>query len=274
MQCEKYAIIFSSMKKLHFVPVLFLTLVSCKSENAIPLINDYDFVASGTTNLIDITVDEFINKMNHKDSFAFLYHSETCSSCKVAYQTISAYVQENHYTIYGLSNTLYTKEILEEKYPKVFKDRSNPQLMLFNKGELTYSHGYSNLEKLDNFKTKNKNRVKQTEIYTLTSENAYKDYVEKNENTFVFIYDQWNEDQYNTYVNTYFQIASKSSKQSLVIEKSRINDGLISYFSQNYLVNITTQSFALKIKRGRLDALVDYSVNEEAFTNLLNAYFQ
>ncbi len=255
------------MKKVVLFLLTSLCLVSCKdaNENALMLVNDYDYVTNNNvTNFIDLNGKDVINRISERDDFILFYYSRTCSSCNETNETLQKYINDYHYIINRVDADVYTKDLLEKTYPDVFMEHPNPQLMFFKNGELTYSHGYINLKNYDAFKSRNKNRVKESNLYQLTTPEAIKEFINNNPNTTIFTYDKNNAYELNYYVQKIKKTHNPDNdEKTVIIEKNSLF--CMSYLEIYKAIGLETtldRSLIINMENGLVKGYGDYVFGE------------
>jgi len=212
------------MKKYALCSLLSLFLIGCtpiRSQYAIPLMTNIDAQVSDEQALTeDISVTQLLNLTASKASYALFIYSSTCGYCHDAQASIQSFIKDYHYVIYSLEYTSVGYQSLNAAYSEIFiSGLSTPSLLIINNQVLTYSFDYNVLLSYASFKPVAKQHFYQCSIVSFTQETSMDTFFSENEESLIFIYDDYHEES----LRIFYEIVYPSAKESSLVKTAFIN---------------------------------------------------
>ena len=199
-------------------------------------------------------------------------NTESCSYCDKARENADKAVKETGIEIYQIEIFYASQMELISKYPTLFKEGDQyPKMYFFNEGKLSYDGSYDSLTNYSAFKRMIKSQCIDTNIFTLTTLDGYSEYKNKKQNYLIFTYDSKSEIGKEIYSNYLYSAASKSSKNTLIIDKNTANSDLISEINNEFENSFFTISI---IENGQIKTTLNYSSQSgNEIKNLFDTFF-
>jgi len=212
------------MKKYALSTLLSLFLIGCtpiRNQYAIPLMTNIDSQMNDEHALTeDLSVTQLLSLTASKASFALFIYSSTCSYCHDAQTSIQSFIEDYHYVIYSLEYTSVGYQSLNAAYPEIFVSGiSTPSLLIINNQILTYSFDYNVLLSYTSFKPVAKQHFYQCSIATFTQEASMNAFFSENEESLVFIYDDYHQES----LRLFYEIVYPAAKESSTIKTAFLN---------------------------------------------------
>lgn len=247
-------------KNLAFIVVLLPTLLlnGCNKpihEHAIKVTN------SPNEELVSLTAAGVEQMIKTKQTFPLLIYSSTCVSCEIADGYIAEYRSNNPVTLYRIEAS-YISE-LKVKLPEYFGGEFyTPDMFIFEKGVLTYKFTPSKFVNYSDFKAEaNKIFLHSNITYRQKDFDLNKE-LTTSENLLVFVNDLEDEEAMNFYSEHFFELASNSNKNTLVLD---YDSSLPSFADIN-------QHKMYVYEEGKLKETYDYVTDSLSSINFINSY--
>lgn len=94
----------------------------------------FTFGCSKKERLIEISANDFLNKIENKESFALYIGNENCSYCKLYKPTLEKALKDYNISIYHLDNSKLTNEDYNKINP-IINVQSTPTIVFIKDGE-------------------------------------------------------------------------------------------------------------------------------------------
>ena len=259
------------MKRLLALTSLLL-LTSCssiKSENAIRVFNNYE------EEPIEISAQTVEYMIKEKYSFPLLMYTESCSTCVKAKETINKLVKSTHTAIYKIEMFYAVEQYLSIMLPDYFSISDYyPKFYLFNEGNVSYNFKIDDLVNYTSLSRIYKSNTINTKISTLSSINEYQDYKSKHKEYLLYIYSSNQLDEQDVYINYLYTEASKSNKNTLIIDQFSAKTDLISYISEEFNLADDELSILSIIENGQIKTTLNYrNQSGDDINNLIQVFF-
>lgn len=241
-----------------------ICLISCpsaKSQTAIRSINNCD------KSVISLTAKSVAYMIKEKYSFDLLLYTEECSYCEKARTNISKIANNTNYCFYQIEMFEGARDYLIKELPDYFSiEDTYPSLYIFDKGKITYKSNYKDLQEYTNFKKLVNAQNIETNIYTLNDLEVYNKFDSAKGSYLLYTHSSDSENGNNYYSDYLFDVASKSSKNTLIIDKYTAKTDLISKIYQKHNIDSDeTFSFLSIVENGQIKTTLHY--NEQSGQN-------
>ena len=132
-------------KYLVFIPILSIALTGCdfKHEAAISNTKIITSVYDNNASYVELSYDAFIRKVDNKESFLVLFHTDGCHLCASAKTILQGYVKDTSSLVYAVEVDVPIQTKLNARFPNKFE--SYPNMAVFDNGNLTYQFNQNNL---------------------------------------------------------------------------------------------------------------------------------
>ncbi|MFA7032971.1 MAG: hypothetical protein WC201_05375 [Bacilli bacterium] len=239
------------MKKYALWTFLSLFLIGCspiRSQYAIPLMNNIDLKINDEQSLTEnLSATQLLNLTASNASYALFVYSNTCNYCHDAQVSIQSFIKDYHYVIYSLEYTSVGYQSLNTAYPEIFTNGlSTPSLLIINNQILTYSFDYNVLLSYTSFKPVAKQHFYQCSIATFTQEASMNSFFSENEETLVFIYDDFHRESLHLFYDIVYPAAIESSTmRTAFLNKNRFETSVFDQLCTTLTIASSEDSIAV-----------------------------
>ena len=267
----KYANIITEMKRKIFALLLTtIALTGCKSiknESAYKAINNYEH------QVIEINAQSLKYMIEQKMSFPVLLYTEQCSFCERAKNNVSKLSKELNYAFYQIEIYSQNKQYLVNELPSYFKmDDTYPSLCILNSGNISYKSKAVDVINYSPFKRIINAYHLESKITTLTNFESFKDYRNEKEDFLLFSYDSHSSEDKMIYSNLIYPLASKSNKNTLIIDERTVNSAFFDEIDDSYNSNFSSLTV---YENGQIKTTLDYAVQDgQAVKELIFSFFE
>ena len=219
---------------LFIIPLTLCSCSSSKNEKAIKNIMSFE------NKRIELTVDELISFIDLGIDFPLLMYTEYCSLCDKAIENINNYIKDSHQQFYSIVMNQSIKDTLYQKYPTYFNiNESYPKIAIFNDKEVSYKIDTNDTQNYTALKRLLTSNLIETNLYTLTTKESYKEYKENNKDYMLFSFI----DNSNESTNYIYKKIINNDKKALFLPKNSLNHSLIALIDGENNLGIDTFTY-------------------------------
>ena len=247
-------------KFLVLLPVFALSLTGCEMRHqaAIGKINVIQPKTARDNNFFDIGYDHFINMVESKNSFLVLFHTEGCHLCSGAKKILNSYINEKSSLVYAVEVDVLVQSKLNERFPGIIE--SYPNMVVFDKGELTYQFDQNNLIIDNAFRTELNKLQYSSNMYYGIDKDTIDSFISDKKDLLLVAYNSSIKESYKFVFDYVKSQAEKSSK--------------ITLFVDNFFTNTEYLNGKLNIiftyKNGAVEKIAEINYDDSDFTNSVN----
>ena len=282
--------------------ILPLALTGCnkKNPNAIYVMNNYDSIAEAWDGVgVDITANEFIDKLDSKQTFPLLFYSNECSHCTNVKEILKVFNRDSHVVFYQLEykDTEYELLINKEverivlvcttgegmcmtanryKLPSIFTDDVyTPRIMLFNEGTLSYEINSNKMSSKKALIPLLESLFKDSNLSMAFSKSGLLNYNNSHNSYLAFVYDSTNKLSNELFGQYIMNKGLSNQNNALIIDKKNIKSECFNYFCTNFGFNQEDSSYIYLYQNGEKIKTINYALDDGLIAKEFIAdYFQ
>ncbi len=218
-------------------PVLSLLYISailsgCSSfRGSVPVYKNGDLIYSGNNEsfrYIEASFSKIDSLITHEENFVLYLSKEGCSSCVSFKPIIEGYINDTKQSIYKYEIT--NQDFVNDFVPK-YKDYFfplgeivTPSIYVCNKKDYPDQISHNTFQTKLLFTNAMKAKLYETEVYTFTDFNCVKNFINTEDEGFIYLYDRNNTNQYNAYKQFAESFIQKTNKKSAIFDISALNE--------------------------------------------------
>lgn len=228
--------------------VASLSLNGCSNtNNGTYVINDLDLYVEKdnqdfTFSPRRIIGDDFLSKINNKESFILYFNSRYCATCKLVDEYFHTFLRNYNYLIYSFSAQASDFHYISDLYPDYFD--VTPKVMFFNDGELTLTLSSSRYTSYRLFESAMVEFAHKSNMYTATSYNAISQFFSNNSN-FNLIFVNPDNQYYDVYINDIYDLLISYFSPTLILDLTLLEEELVNTLYTNFNLNRRIETYFL-----------------------------
>lgn len=259
--------------------ILPLALTGCnkKNPNAIYVMNNYDSIAEAWDGVgVDITANEFIDKLDSKQTFPLLFYSNECSHCTNVKEILKVFNRDSHVVFYQLEYKDTEYELLINKLPSIFTDDVyTPRIMLFNEGTLSYEINSNKMSSKKALIPLLESLFKDSNLSMAFSKSGLLNYNNSHNSYLAFVYDSTNKLSNELFGQYIMNKGLSNQNNALIIDKKNIKSECFNYFCTNFGFNQEDSSYIYLYQNGEKIKTINYALDDGLIAKEFIAdYFQ
>lgn len=254
-----------------------VTACDKKNPNAIYSINNYDSIADVYEGVgIDLSVEEFFNKIESKQSFSLFFYTNGCYYCNNVKEILKVYNRDNHKVFYQLEYKQEEYSKLISKLPNVFtQEIYTPRLLFFNNGELSYEVNSNKLGTKKGLLPILKSMFLDSNVSIAFSKAGLLKYAEDNSSYLAYVYDSKDKLSNDLYSQELLPKANESNKKTLIIDKNNIKSECFNYFCNYFDFSNDNSSYVFEYQNGDKIKTINYALDDgQSAKEYIVNYFQ